>query len=123
MRARFTDLLNSAAEYKHCEIRNVPSERSLLFASFTDACLTNSTSSLETRLQAPRVIAACCRLVHPLEISPSERQKQANSKQRTGQLSANERAGTTPLAKFSVCCRSEGMPATLPCRLTDVSVA
>jgi len=43
------------------------------------------------------MIVASRRLVHPLEISPSERQSQANSKQRTKQLSANEHAQTTPL--------------------------
>jgi hypothetical protein len=69
------------------------------------------------------MIVASRRLVHPLEISPSERQSQANSKQRTKQLSANEHAQTTPLKKFSVACRFDGNPVTLPCRLTDVSVA
>jgi hypothetical protein len=68
---------------------------------------------LETRLPASRVIVASRRSVHPLEISASERQRQAIGKQRTKQLSANESAQTTPLANSATLV--DLMPCPLHC--------
>src|SRR5205807_9587501 len=62
------------------------------------------------RLQASRVIVASRCLVHPLETSPNEIEKQANRTPCTKQLSANERPQTTPLANSALLVDLMGCP-------------